>query len=119
MLSPLVAVHISTSDRPLNVKPDEPYVCVIDDSAVQSPRNLPVLPTQKPCYEPLIIGLYDGGARFHCEVFHPGGICMMRDHSEGDKHMRFCHVCRYVLVEMIDPTKHGDLDAVYFKEYAY
>ena len=119
VLSPLVAVHMSTTDRPLNVKADEPYVCVIDDAAVQNPRNLPILPTQKPCYEPLIIGLYDGGRRFHCNVFHPGGICMMRDHSEGDKHTRFCHVCRYVLVEMIDPTKHGDLDAVYFKEYAY
>jgi hypothetical protein len=119
VLSPLVAVHISTTDRPLNVKPDEPYVCVIDESAVQNPRNLPVLPTQKPCYEPLIIGLYDGGRRFHCNVFHPGGICMMRNRSEGEEHRRFCHVCRYVLVEMIDPTKHGDLDAVYFKEYAY
>jgi len=28
-------------------------------------------------------------------------------------------VCRYVLVDMIDPTKHGALDAIYFKEYAY
>jgi hypothetical protein len=119
VLSPLVAVHLSTTDRPLNVQPDEPYVCVIDESAVQNPRNLPVLPTQKPCYEPLIIGLYDGGRRFHCNVFHPGGICMMRNRSEGGEHRRFCHVCRYVLVEMIDPTKHGDLDAVYFKEYAY
>ena len=119
VLSPIVAIHLSTTDRPLNVKANEPYVCVIDDSTVQSPRNLPILPTQKPCYEPLIIGLYDGGRRFHCNVFHPGGICVMRDHSEGESHMRFCHVCRYVLVEMIDPTKHGDLDAVYFKEYAY
>ena len=119
VLSPLVAVHISTTDRPLNAKPDEPYVCVINDSAIQEPRNLPVLPTQKPCYEPLIIGLYDGGGSFHCNVFHPGGICMMRNRSVGKDNRRFCHVCRYVLVEMIDPTKHGDLDAVYAKEYAY
>jgi hypothetical protein len=119
VLSPLVAVHISTTDRPLNVKADEPYVCVIDDRGIQNPRNLPILPTQKPCYEPLIIGLYDGGRRFHCEVFHPGGVCNMRDHYEGENHRRFCQVCRYVLVDIIDPTKHGDLDAVYHKEYAY
>ena len=67
------------ADRPLNVKADEAYVCVIDESAVQNPRNLPLLPTQKPSYQPLIIGLYDGGALFHCNVFHPGGICMMRN----------------------------------------
>jgi hypothetical protein len=119
VLSPIVAVHMSTTDRPLNVKPDDPYVCVINDERVQNPLNLPAFPTQKPCYEPLIIGLYDGGRRFHCNVFHPGGICVMRDQTEGESHMRFCHVCRYVLVEVIDPTKHGDLDAVYFKEYAY
>ena len=38
VLSPIVAVHMSTTDRPLNVKPDEPYVCVINHSAVQEPR---------------------------------------------------------------------------------
>ena len=32
VLSPIVAVHMSTTDRPLNVKADEPYVCVIDHS---------------------------------------------------------------------------------------
>ena len=93
-------------------------MCVIDESAVQHPRNLPLLPTQKPSYQPLIIGLYDGGALFHCNVFHPGGICMMRNRHVRE-HQRFCHVCRYVLVDVIDPAKHGDLDAVYFKEYAY
>jgi hypothetical protein len=119
VLSPLVRVHIATTDKPLNAKPDEPYVCVINDSSVQQPRNMPLLPTQKPCYQPLIIGIYDGGARFHCGVFHPGGICVMRSHRTGGGHRRFCQVCRYVLVDMIDPSKHGALDAVYFKEYAY
>ena len=41
VLSPLVAVHISTNDRPLNVKADEPYVCVIDDSTVQIRATCP------------------------------------------------------------------------------
>jgi hypothetical protein len=119
VLSPLVRKHISTVDRPLNAKPDEAYVCVIDRAEVQYPHNLPVLPTNKPCYEPLIIGLYDGGGQYHCDVFHPGGICAMRDKDEGENPRRFCQVCRYVLVDMIDPTKHGALDAIYMKEYAY
>ena len=85
---------------------------------MQHPARLPLLPTQKPSYQPLIIGLYDGGARFHCDVFHPGGVCMMRN-SKVHTHQRFCHVCRYVLVDVIDPSKHGELDAVYFKDYAY
>jgi hypothetical protein len=29
----------------------------------------------------------------------------------------FCPVCRYVLVDLIDPTKHGRLDREYAKIY--
>jgi hypothetical protein len=30
---------------------------------------------------------------------------------------RFCHVCRYLLVDKIDPTRHALLDAEYSKVY--
>jgi hypothetical protein len=30
---------------------------------------------------------------------------------------RFCQVCRYLIVDVADPSKHGDLDAFYAKEY--
>lgn len=119
VMSPLVVSHLSTKDRPLNAKDDEAYVCKLNFDAVQQPRTLPVLPNNKPCYEPLIIGLYDGGRRNHCGTFHPGGICMMRDHSHASDHRRFCSVCRYVLVDMIDPTQHGRLDQAYAKEYPH
>lgn len=65
-----------------------------------------------------IIGLYHGGHRYFCGVFHPGGVCLMneqRRHRRG-KH-RFCHVCRYLLVDRIDPTRHGAIDAAYAGEY--
>jgi hypothetical protein len=119
VMSPLLTSHLSTKDRPLNVSGDGGYACQLDFRAVQQPKNLPVLPTNKPCYEPLIIGLYDGGRRNHCGTFHPGGICMMRDEHVNSDHRRFCTVCRYVLVDMIDPTFHGALDKVYAKEYPH
>ena len=117
VLSPVVRARLESTDKPLNAKPDGPHTCEIDDLAVQEPRNMPMAPLNKPCYRPLVIGLYDGGAQFHCGVYHAGGICNMRDQSNGGDKRRFCHVCRYVLVDVIDPTKHGALDKIYAREY--
>jgi hypothetical protein len=30
---------------------------------------------------------------------------------------RFCQVCRYLIVDAVDPSKHGALDAIYDPEY--
>lgn len=61
------------------------------------------------------IGLYSGGAHFGCGIFHPAGQCMMRN-SDRDT-SEFCHVCRFVLVEMINPTRHFEIDTAYDKVY--
>jgi hypothetical protein len=29
----------------------------------------------------------------------------------------FCHVCRYIIVDRVDPTKHGELDDIYELQY--
>ena len=31
---------------------------------------------------------------------------------------KFCPICRYLLVDQIDPTQHGIIDTDYAKEYA-
>jgi hypothetical protein len=55
----------------------------------------------------LIVGLYEGGLGNTTGIFHPTGMCMMNDQSSGT---RFCHVCKYVLVDAIDPSKHYFID---------
>ena len=92
-------------------------MCVIDESAVQHPRNLPLLPTQKPSYQPLI-SASTTVARLSLQCVPPWRNLHDAQPAMCDEHQRFCHVCRYVLVDVIDPAKHGDLDVVYFKEYA-
>lgn len=63
-----------------------------------------------------IIGLYEGGAQRARDIFHPAGTCMMRnDHDEAAE---FCHVCRYVIVDMVDPSKHFEIDIDYEDVYA-
>jgi len=56
-----------------------------------------------------ITGLYTGGATFGCGAFHPAGACMMRNHFRDVA--QFCDVCRYALVDFINPVHHGELEA--------
>jgi hypothetical protein len=62
-----------------------------------------------------VVGLYSGGARFSCGIFHPTGRCMMRNGHE--EQSAFCAVCRYIMVDMIAPEFHPDIDADYDKIY--
>jgi hypothetical protein len=64
---------------------------------------------------PGLVGAYFGGAQFACGVVHPTGQCMMRD-SHSDTSL-FCPVCRYVLVEQVNPELHHLIDQEYEKRY--
>lgn len=63
---------------------------------------------------PFIVGLYEGGMGNMTGVFHPTGNCMMSNQNSG---ARFCHVCQYVLVDAIDPSKHYFIDPEYTPIY--
>jgi hypothetical protein len=64
---------------------------------------------------PDLVGAYFGGRQHACGIVHPTGRCLMRDSH--DRHARFCAVCRYVLVEQIDPVQHARVDSDYAKRY--
>jgi hypothetical protein len=61
------------------------------------------------------VGLYAGGARYPCGIFHPAGQCMMR--NEKDAQAEFCAVCRYIMVDLIAPEFHSDIDLDYDRIY--
>jgi hypothetical protein len=63
-----------------------------------------------------MVGLYHGGY-YACGVLRPAGQCMMRDSH--DLFTRFCPVCRFVLVEQIDPAQHRHVDHEYQKVYPF
>ncbi len=74
---------------------------------------------------PHVVGAYFGGSRYACGILRPTGMCIMRDHTIGPEQYkeglkapqgvsRFCVVCRYVMVEFVDPHQHWRLD----KDYA-
>jgi hypothetical protein len=92
---------------------------------VQSAINWPpAIPPNKPPYTAWLIGIYDGGAEFHCGAFHPSGACLMRklriprwSAKYPGSPYRFCAVCRYILTDVLDPLLHPLVDAEYDKFY--
>jgi hypothetical protein len=50
-----------------------------------------------------------------CVDFAEGGRCPMR--NSDDAASRLCPLCQYVLVNQIDPFRHGLFDRDYAKEY--
>lgn len=133
MMAQFIRAHITTRATPLNVAPTPPtYTCTpptgLGFKAAQRAINLPAAAAfpggRLPAFPSLIVGAYEGGATFNCNVFHPAGTCIMREQladraeqpitnfSEGDIHP-FCPVCRYIIVDSVDPRLHGNIDPLY------
>src|SRR5262249_12732482 len=117
---------LSATALPLDLAPGAtpPTACAIDERDVQRPANLPAgLPLHKPMFKAQIVGLYDGGHRDFCGVSPPRGACVMRSHDlipmprGRENTLMFCPVCRYVLVDELDPTKHRDIENDYAARY--
>jgi hypothetical protein len=72
-----------------------------------------------------IVGLFQQGAGNDCDVYRPTGICLMRQltfvdtstKAKRQKTYQFCPVCRYVIVDRIDPAQHGAIDRDFAPRY--
>ena len=67
-----------------------------------------------------VIGVYDGGFRYFCGVYHPAGECLMRQltSSGGNPTVYpFCWVCAYFLIDRLDPTKHAVVERTFAGRY--
>ena len=131
LIAPTILTHLGTRKVPLNLPPPaagKPITaCVKNDDPRQDPVDLPKgLPARRPTFKSQIVGLYDGGHRFFCGVYHPSGVCLMRRLTVPDPKkvpkLKFpayllCPVCRYVIVDRIDPTKHAVIDKDLEKRY--
>ena len=60
---------------------------------------------------PHVAGLYEGGLGVTCGVFHPTGMCMMNNNH--DETGWFCAICRYVMVDLVNPYLHWQIDRDY------
>jgi hypothetical protein len=99
---------ITDDKRPLSTVPCSPAQ---SKQTFQVPDLGAVVTPLKAADKPRIVGLYYGGAQRACGIFHPAGKCMMAS-GQYDS-VEFCAVCRYILVEIIDPSRHFAIDLEY------
>ena len=123
LLSEVIRNQIAVSNGPLNAPAGNESVgfetakCVANSWNTMTPTNLPTgfkLPKGLATAADLI-GIYEGGGEHDCGVLRPAGRCKMRDSN--DTTIPYCSVCRYLIVDRINPSKHGDLDAIYASQY--
>jgi hypothetical protein len=124
LVAPKVAKFIDDNNRPLTAWPCNPAAQLGVDQDGNLRGTLDQLPAFD-LYPPLwshrndtsVVGLYEGGSKQGCGIYHPAGACMMRNDGQDDKQAPFCPVCRFLMVEFIDPAQHWWVDQEYDKIY--
>ena len=46
-------------------------------------------------------------------AYRPAGACKMRGHEDGGSEGEFCFVCKYLQVNLVDPSLHPEIDKLY------
>jgi hypothetical protein len=121
LIDPVVEMHISTNGafpKPAVRTPGaSPGPCFdLHPDAVFEAVDAPAItngPTTTDRWK--IIGLHNGGYFAACGVGRPAGRCKLR-RAFDFRHTvvwRFCHVCQYVIVDLVDPGQHAALDKDY------
>ena len=104
-----VADRMGSTRRPLNKDTDITKVNKEEDSPIDIPDFKP------PCKSYKLVGLYEGATHWAGRSFRPAGLCKMRksgDSGTGDG--EFCHVCKWLIVNRVDPGLHALLDKSYY-----
>lgn len=111
LVSRTIRDHIDTTNRPLNRLV---AACAVHAEQRLAAVDLPANITFWSRGADLFVGAFDGGVRFHCNVIHPSGECLM---STLKGFAPFCPICRYLLVDRVDPSQHGQIDLDYDRRY--
>jgi hypothetical protein len=113
--NPLNAAPEAAANRPCaNAELDVPTRALnFPDSTAPSP----------PRWSAYTIGLYENGGRYNCGIYRPTGICLMTRYMHRDtpdKSLRayqFCLVCRYAMVDTVNPSLHRRIEEQYQARY--
>jgi hypothetical protein len=63
-----------------------------------------------PCKSYQVLGVYEGAEHFAAHYYRPAGACKMRDnHEKNEQAGQFCFICKWLIVNRVDPGMHGFL----------
>lgn len=128
MVHASIHARINATRNPLNALPADPANRACTAGSVGTPTRASnfvggVAPNP-PIHSSWIVGLFENGAGFDCNVYHPTGVCVMRTltfadatTSSGSAAYQFCPICQYGIVDLIDPSKHREIDHDYQPRY--
>lgn len=104
-----VMVHLSQKNLPLNRNTDITKVNHEDDEPVD------ISGFSAPCKPYRVVGVYEGANYRSGRFYRPTGLCKMRKPSdEGTGCGAFCFVCRYLIVNRVNPSVHDVLDKLHY-----
>jgi len=120
--NPLNAQPLATEAGPPNDIPNRPCVNVelkVPTSATNTLTRVWLPPPRFPSW---VIGLYENGGRHFCGIYRPTGVCIMtatefRDSGKKLSFYEFCLVCRYAIVDAVDPRLHFEVEGDFVKRY--
>ena len=124
-----IRARINATRNPLNDVPAVPAVpnrmCTTGSNVLPTPAtNFAGAAPMPPMYSSWFVGLFESGSVYDCDIYHPTGICLMAtltfaDAAAGgaERSYQFCPVCRYAMIDLIDPSKHGAIDRDYDPRY--
>ncbi|WP_410599995.1 hypothetical protein [Amycolatopsis sp. lyj-90] len=75
-----------------------------------------------PCNSSKTVGVFEGGDTFSGGHYRPAGSCKMRNHygtanvwtEIGQDAGAFCYVCKWLIVNRVDPSYHAILSAAFY-----
>ena len=115
IISQKVLNHLLPNPQAFNAKGDGTEIIDNDNISKISPLLVPCCSRNKH----QVVGLYAGGYRYHSKIYHPTARCMMRQGLINRKYTELCAVCRYTLVNLINPLKFKEFDDDYMKRKIY
>ncbi|HMJ46131.1 MAG TPA: hypothetical protein VK498_02315, partial [Ferruginibacter sp.] len=61
-----------------------------------------------------LLGMHEGAGGYNCGVVRTAAVCKMRsEYLTGRGHFMFCHLCKYIIVQEFNPSKHSNLESQY------
>ena len=106
LAQPGVLSFLGTTRLPLNKNTDFTTASEVDDHPVD------IDGVRNPCKSERLIGIYEGAVHVAGGRYRPAGACKMRDQHSGE----FCFVCKWLIVNRVDPGLHSILDRLYYPE---
>jgi hypothetical protein len=120
--NPLNAEPLATEDNEPNDEKNRPCAGIELPLPTRATNNFGRAWSSPPKHSAWQIGLYENGHEFNCGVYRPTGICLMCQttfHASTGKieAYQFCLVCRYAIVDAVNPRLHFAVEKDFKKRY--